>query len=134
MRAIMGTGEEHVKWQPVSAAVVRGIPIFHVEEGKCDGCGLCIEECPKHIIKLDPKPIVTDLYACTTCMLCMRACPRGALLIDIDENSSIFMIESLGQLPPEKIVDQGLLQLTRSLDALDRLLDGLRMEGGEGGS
>ncbi|MFQ5711161.1 MAG: DNA-directed RNA polymerase subunit D [Candidatus Geothermarchaeales archaeon] len=127
MRALLGRGGEHAKWQPVSQAVVRGVPVFRVDEAKCDECSKCVEECPVSIIALDPKPSLSNLYACTTCRQCERACPLEAITIGIDESSSILALESNGQMPPEKTLEAALSILTEKLGELRGLLE-------EGGS
>lgn len=65
-----------------------------INEDWCKGCGICIEFCPKEILKpagLQGKPIVTDPSLCTKCMLCEVRCPDFAIRIrsegDDDEDS-----------------------------------------------
>jgi len=64
------------------------LPVF--DKDKCTGCGNCVAECPKHIIKLVKKdsevhvmcsnmekPTVMKLgctVGCTGCKLCVKAC------------------------------------------------------------
>lgn len=109
MRAVMGRGRVHAKWQPLSVAVVRGIPIFKLNESLCNGCGECVKACPKKILEsIDGKPKLTSRYECTTCKLCAEACPTKAIGVEIDEGSSILTLESVGQIPPETILDKAI--------------------------
>ena len=115
MRAIMGRGKYHAKWQPVSVAVVRGIPVFTVNRDKCNNCGVCVNSCPKGLIKVNEEPHITDLYKCTTCKMCERECPQEAIKVDINEDSSILTIESVGQLSPKEIIITAIDILIRKL-------------------
>lgn len=45
---------------------------------QCDGCGICVKECPVSAIKwVDDKPFWT--VHCESCMRCMNFCPRRAI-------------------------------------------------------
>ncbi len=123
MRAMLGKGEMHAKWQPLSKAVVRGVPVFEVDEDSCDECKACVKECPKEIILLNPKPVLKELYDCTTCKLCAEACPQGSIRIDIDESSSILSMESLGQLSPKEIINRAIRILIEKMERLGELFE-----------
>ncbi len=123
MRATLGRGEDHAKWQPLSKAVVRGVPVFAVDEDSCDDCKACVKACPKDIILLNPKPVLKDLYGCTTCRLCAEACPQGSIKINIDESSSILSVESLGQLSPEEIIDRAISILIEKMEKLGAIFE-----------
>lgn len=123
MRALLGCGENHAKFQPVSQAVVRGVPIFEVDEKICDECAICVKECPIEVIALNPKPVLTDLYLCTTCKICQETCPPEAITVAIDESSSILTLESNGQIPPEKILEESLSILIGKADQLKDFFD-----------
>lgn len=47
----------------------------------CDGCGLCIKDCPQKILQLDRGLPKLDFSQgeCTFCADCLDACPHGAL-------------------------------------------------------
>ena len=71
--------------------------IAAVDRAKCDGCGECVNICPKGVIKLIPKNAVywvgcsycgqepnTDglcEVGCNGCGECVNACPQGAITI-----------------------------------------------------
>lgn len=54
-----------------------------INEERCKGCGLCIEYCPKKILKFASHinasgynpAICTDQSACIGCAICARTCP-----------------------------------------------------------
>lgn len=59
----------------------------------CQGCGLCVEICPKKILVLDKTQvndrghtpvIILDETICTQCSLCAIMCPD--CVIEIDDN------------------------------------------------
>ena len=54
------------------------------DEEKCQGCGLCIEVCPKKILTIDRSRVngrghstiaITDEKSCIRCALCAMMCP-----------------------------------------------------------
>jgi ferredoxin len=57
--------------------------IVSIDEGKCDGCGLCIPNCHEGALKvIDGKArLVSDLF-CDGLGACIGHCPRGAITIE----------------------------------------------------
>ncbi len=60
--------------------------IIVVDEDKCDGCGLCIPNCPEGALQIidDKVRLVSDLF-CDGLGACMGHCPRGALKTEMRE-------------------------------------------------
>lgn len=109
--ARLGLGKAHAKWQP-GVAAYKYMPVFEVDLKACDGCGACIERCPKNILELSKKKVkITDVEKCTMCRACVEACPRDAIQVGHDGSKFIFRIESTGTLPPERL----LLKATEAL-------------------
>ncbi|WP_287155732.1 4Fe-4S binding protein [Candidatus Solincola tengchongensis] len=56
--------------------------IVHIDEEKCDGCGLCVEACAEGAIAIiDGKArLVSEAY-CDGLGACLGECPRGAITI-----------------------------------------------------
>ncbi len=53
-------------------------------EDKCQGCGLCVEACPRKLLTVDKSRInkrghtpvvITDETKCSGCALCAMMCP-----------------------------------------------------------
>ncbi len=57
--------------------------IIHIDESKCNGCGLCIPNCPEGAIQLiDGKArLISDLF-CDGLGACIGTCPEGAITIE----------------------------------------------------
>ena len=62
---------------------------IEVDSRFCKGCELCIQFCPKRIIKLgdelndigDRYLVQTDPESCTGCKLCAIMCPESAITV-----------------------------------------------------
>ncbi len=53
-----------------------------VDEELCDGCGVCVENCPVGILRVENgKAKVSKAHMCTDCSLCREVCPRQALQV-----------------------------------------------------
>lgn len=57
--------------------------IIKIDEEKCNGCGLCIPNCPEGALQvIDGKVrLVSDLY-CDGLGACIRHCPEDAITIE----------------------------------------------------
>lgn len=56
--------------------------IIKIDEEKCNGCGLCIPNCPEGALQIiDGKVrLVSDLY-CDGLGACLGYCPQGAITV-----------------------------------------------------
>jgi ferredoxin len=56
--------------------------IVHIDEAKCDGCGLCIPSCAEGALQIvDGKAkLVSDVY-CDGLGACLGECPQGAITL-----------------------------------------------------
>jgi DNA-directed RNA polymerase subunit D len=93
--AILGKGTTHFKF---SSAIVFYKQLVDLETLRgCDGCGVCVNSCPKNNIKLvSGKPKIIDLYKCDACRACADECPKSLLKLVYSRNY-ILNIELIGQ-------------------------------------
>jgi 2-oxoglutarate ferredoxin oxidoreductase subunit delta len=64
--------------------------VIFIEE-RCKGCGLCVNVCPKHIIKMSEQNLngkgyhpaeVTDMEQCIGCAFCATICPDCVIIVE----------------------------------------------------
>jgi MinD superfamily P-loop ATPase len=57
--------------------------IIHIDEEKCNGCGLCIPNCQEGALQvIDGKArLISDLF-CDGLGACLGHCPEGAITIE----------------------------------------------------
>ena len=60
-------------------------------EDRCKGCGLCVDACPKHILRLSQEKInrkghhpveMTDQAACIACAFRATMCPDCVITVE----------------------------------------------------
>ncbi|MDP3143749.1 MAG: 4Fe-4S binding protein [Candidatus Omnitrophota bacterium] len=63
--------------------------IEKIDEDKCNGCGLCIPNCPEGALQIidDKARLVSDLF-CDGLGACIGHCPQGAILIEERETKA----------------------------------------------
>lgn len=71
--------------------------IIQIDEGKCNGCGLCVSSCEENAIQiLDGKArLVKDQY-CDGLGACLGECPQGALTI-VEREAVAFNADAVQQ-------------------------------------
>jgi NAD-dependent dihydropyrimidine dehydrogenase PreA subunit len=52
-----------------------------VIDERCDGCGMCVDECPVGAIELN-NIVWVDSDICTDCGSCIDACPNSAITLE----------------------------------------------------
>ncbi|MBS7626360.1 DNA-directed RNA polymerase subunit D [Candidatus Bathyarchaeota archaeon] len=132
--ARLGRGQEHAKWQPVSACAYKYLPIITITPKKCDGCGGCVKYCPQKILYLaDGKLQVRNSENCTLCSECVRHCPRKPSPINLSwsEEDFIFHIEGTGSLPVVRILQEALREVREKAIDFSNLLTELEGNVGE---
>lgn len=60
-------------------------------EDICKGCGLCVDVCPKKILKIDEKrlnakgynpAVMADQDSCIACAFCAKMCPDCVITVE----------------------------------------------------
>ncbi|RLI09691.1 DNA-directed RNA polymerase subunit D [Candidatus Bathyarchaeota archaeon] len=125
--ARLGKGSQHARWQPVSAATHKYLPVVRVDVARCNLCGRCMEVCPRKVLDRTGNAMkVRNVMACTLCRDCADACPLKPPAIDVswEEGSFIMYVESTGVLPPDVIMAEAIRVLGRKLDEFEVKLRG----------
>lgn len=69
--------------------------IIHIDQGKCDGCALCIPSCVEGAIRVvDGKARLVEDQYCDGLGACLGECPKGALAV-IEEEAEAFDAQHL---------------------------------------
>ena len=58
--------------------------IKHIDEELCTGCGICVDDCPVDVIRLDEekgKAYIAYPKDCAVCFQCQTYCPEGAITV-----------------------------------------------------
>ena len=85
----------HCAGRSASRSVIREVTLTTFEPiaiaaDRCKGCGLCVDECPKHVLELDESVVnvlgyhparLIDPAGCTSCVICARVCPDSVFTI-----------------------------------------------------
>ncbi len=110
--AYLGTSAMHAKWQTCTAVGYRYFPVVEIAEKKCDGCGKCVEKCPRGVLKLEKKKAVVDnIRACILCESCEEACPSGAIKARGDDTKFLVTFETDGSVPAIRALNYALKKL-----------------------
>lgn len=125
IRARMGSGREHAKWQPVSATSVVAYPKIEI---KNEDCRECAEACPTGALAYeDGKLVVKNLLACDLCGACVEANPE-AVEVGPDDDKHVMSFEVNGQLDARTAMMAALEILNRELNNIMSQLEVLLNE------
>ena len=62
---------------------IADVVTLELDQGKCNGCGMCVEVCPHEVyIVEDRKAVIMDRDACMECGACAMNCPVEAIQVD----------------------------------------------------
>lgn len=132
-RAVLGRGDEHAKWQPTLACGYKSYPCIEFDS-KCDGCGMCVDECPRNVLEIKGNGAAVvegKIEDCSLCKLCERICIANAdtwdcpaISVKTVDDTFIFVVESDGSIPVRQILERAAKDIqTRSDDLVDVLCD-----------
>lgn len=73
------------------------MPYIKVRESFCKGCQLCVNFCPKHVIRISGRLnskgyYVAELFdpsGCIGCGICARMCPDVAISVYREEKQNV---------------------------------------------
>jgi DNA-directed RNA polymerase subunit D len=130
-RAALSTGKTHAKWQPTTVCGYKNYPTITIDT-RCDGCGVCIDQCPRRILRLVGRKVAVDeerIEDCSLCRLCEKGClstgigDDPAIRIGAEPDRFIFTVESDGSIPAPEILRQSIQFLHTRGTELSRALE-----------
>ena len=132
-RAVLGRGIDHAKWQPTLACGYKSYPRI-VFDSKCDGCGMCVDECPRNVLEIKGNTAAVvegKIEDCTLCKLCERICSANAdtwanpaISVETEDDKFIFVVEGDGSIPVRQILERAAKEIqTKSNSLVDVLCD-----------
>lgn len=95
--AVMGTGKEHVKWQPAVVSYNQ-LPVITIGK-ECSLCKKCVDNCTRNALEIRAKKVVLkDPLKCSLCGKCRDVCEKGVLGLGYDNSAFVVRIEPSGSL------------------------------------
>ena len=58
--------------------------IRRIDETLCNGCAICVDNCPLDVLRMDvqrKKAFIKYLEDCQSCFLCEKECPEKAIYV-----------------------------------------------------
>ena len=59
----------------------RGRGMIRIDTELCDGCGECIDACPRDCMGLYDEVAYVMMGCCTECEVCVIVCPNEAITL-----------------------------------------------------
>ncbi|GAB4319321.1 MAG: NADH-quinone oxidoreductase subunit NuoF [Candidatus Sumerlaeia bacterium] len=73
--------EAHIRLKRCPAGVCKSLTSYYIDAELCNGCGVCVKQCPANAILGEKKqPHVIVLEKCSRCGICFDACKQGAVV------------------------------------------------------
>ena len=74
--------EAHIKEKRCPAHVCKALIQYFIDEEKCNGCGLCLRQCPKEAVIGELKEVhKIDQSKCSRCGICFESCKFEAVMV-----------------------------------------------------
>ena len=124
MEAVVGTGQDHVKWQPAIIGYQQ-LPVITTGEA-CNLCEDCVKACPANVLEIKAKKLVLkNQIDCILCGKCRDVCKHKALRLDFDKNAFIMNIESHGGLTNRQVLSNAAKLLKEKIGEFQKAVKGL---------
>ena len=129
-RARLSTGKHHAKWQATTACGYKNYPVIVIDE-QCDGCGMCVDDCPRGVLGTENGKVVVvegRLEECSLCKLCERAClsasigAESSIRVNPDPTRFIFTVEGDGSLPVAEVLSTAVQNIRKKATDLETIL------------
>ena len=75
-----------------------------VDSSRCISCGLCAEECHRHLPVNKRAGLESDGVECVGCLHCYAVCPQGAIGIEGLSSDFSFGLDSAGAIDEKKLM------------------------------
>jgi NAD-dependent dihydropyrimidine dehydrogenase PreA subunit len=74
---------------------LKNVVTLQLDQGKCTGCGTCLEVCPRQVLSLNGKQArIANRDACMECGACALNCPFGAIAVEAGVGCAAAVINS----------------------------------------
>lgn len=122
--ARLGFGKNHSKWQAGVASGYKNLPVLVI--GDCDGCGKCIELCPRQILELKGNKLkAKDVIECSMCMICEEACDTNAIKVTSNPESFVMTFETTGAMTAAQLAVEAANSIKKRAEQLGETLAAL---------
>ena len=75
---------------------LRNVVTLSLDEGKCIGCGMCLEVCPHRVLRMNRTHVeIENRDACMECGACSRNCPVDAISVQTGVGCAAAVINSM---------------------------------------
>jgi len=102
--------------------VYKIIPEIVVNEN-CNGCGDCIEACPRNVFEKDGDKVrVKNVMACSMCGECVEVCEMNAISVN-ETNNFLFTVEGTGALPVREVMKKALEILRSKAEEMNKIIE-----------
>lgn len=115
--ATMRTGRDHSKWQSGTMCGYKNQA--QIEIGACNGCGRCVEVCPRQVLILEAGIAkAANTLECSLCKLCIEECEAKAIQISPILDSFVMTIDGCGSIPARDLVARAAQEIKKRAEAL----------------
>ncbi len=85
--------------------LIDGMPRIFYDRDACGGCGVCSDNCPQGVIRMEGGKAVRESAGCLRCAQCLRNCPNEALTADAHKALKLLrMAKKMAMTPEHKVL------------------------------